>query len=76
MTSDPLELLNRLPQLDFLTACSIIIGLSLVRYLVRRALDEGDVPQCPARRAGYRCVHFEDHRGSHRDELGEHWNDQ
>lgn len=48
----------------------IVVGTLLVLWLV--ADPEPD--RCPERRAGCRCVHDENHRGSHRDEFGDYWN--
>lgn len=75
MTSDLVELLGRLPRLDAWTTFWIIMTLSLIRHLVHHALDEGDVPQCAARHVGSQCVHLDGHRGSHRTEQGEYWNE-
>ncbi len=62
-----------LPPLDIWTAIGIVMLLALLRHLSRQ-LFEPDVKQCPAEHQGCRCVHLEDHPGSHRDEFGDYWN--
>lgn len=49
-----------------------LMGVTTLILLWLAADPEPD--RCAARRAGCRCVHEENHRGSHRDEFGDYWN--
>lgn len=49
--------------------------LATVVLVVVMVLTADRSSRCGATSRGWRCVHDEDHPGSHRDEHGQYWND-
>lgn len=52
----------------------LVLLLVVVGAIVMGAIRGRNIGRCPASYYGWRCVHDEDHPGSHRDENNRYWN--
>jgi len=61
------------PLIALVVCVLVTIAVAALIQIIDAAFDADD-PRCPSRYASRRCVHDQDHPGSHRDEHGEYWN--